>query len=538
MALGITKRQTLMVAVLLSGALLTVLNLTVLSPALPSIMADMNVDATTVQWLSSGYGLIEAIVIPLSAWLLGRFRTRQLFIGGELIFAAGSLIATFAPSFAFLLLGRMMQAAATGIVMTMTMTLNVLIFPREKRGTAMGIIGLIIGFAPAIGPSLGGIISDSIGWRALFAMVVLLTLFVILFASRVLKDFEGFERTKFDIPSVILSSIGLFSFLYGISTVTSTDNPFISVTLLIVGAASIFAFVYRQKLLKVPFLRVSVLKTRRYRTGVITVVCLQAALIGSNVIFPLFFQQVLGQSATVSGLIMLPGAVLGALCGFLSGRLFDRVGIRPLALIGAVFIFIAALLLCLLGIETPLIIVVVTSTIFGFSIQMLSTPINTWGLNSLDNNVIQHANAVSNTINQVAGSFGTALIVSLSALSAITVPETEALEQVATGYHYSFIGSATLLIIACIVVIFFVRNKKNENTALQHAINNPQKDSHYTLEGVMNPNSITLPVDASIDEAIRIFSASNSSGATILDEKHHVVGFLSTGDILRYLGDT
>ena len=164
---GLTKQQTAMVVVLLLGAVLVVLNQTLLSPALPTIMSDMQVDATTVQWLTSGYALVEAIIIPLNAFFMGRFRTRQLFIGGIMVFAAGTIVAALAPIFWVILLGRCMQACATGIIMPMVFTLILLVFPREKRGSAMGIVGLVIAFAPAVGPSLSGVLVDTVGWRAL-----------------------------------------------------------------------------------------------------------------------------------------------------------------------------------------------------------------------------------------------------------------------------------------------------------------------------------------------------------------------------------
>lgn len=538
MALGLTKQQMRMVVVLISGALLTVLNLTVLSPALPTIMTDLEVDAPTVQWLTSGYGLVEAIVIPLCAWLMGRFRTRQLFIGGELIFAAGSLLAALAPSFPVLLAGRLMQACATGVVMTMTMTLNVLIFPREKRGTAMGIIGLIIGFAPAIGPSLGGIVADSVGWRALFIIIMVLTVLVIFLASRVLTDFKGFERTKFDAPSVVLSSAGLLAFLYGVATLTTAENILIPLACIVVGIVLVIAFVRRQGRLDTPFLRVDILKTRNYRIAVIGVLVLEGALIGANVVFPLYIQQVLGQTATVSGLIMLPGALLGALCGLLAGRLFDRFGIRPLALAGGAIVVAAAVFLVLLGIDTSVLFVVATTTLFTLGIQVLMTPLNTWGLNSLDNKVIQHANSVTNTLNQVAGSFGTALIVSLSALVAFVSPDLEGVEQLATGYHYSFIGAAVLLVFACLVAVVFARNKKaTAPSSPKEAAPSQEGEVAYNLAHVMNTQSVSLSSTASVKDAIDIFAQVDTSGAPIVDGHKRVVGFLSTGDILKYLGD-
>jgi predicted MFS family arabinose efflux permease len=202
--MGITKQQKAMVAVLLSGAVLVVLNATLLSPALPSIMADTGVDATTVQWLTSAYSLVEAVVIPLNAFLVGRFSTRKLFLGGIAWFAGASVLAACAPNFGIILLARVMMAMATGIVMPMVFTLILLIFPREMRGSAMGIVGLVISFAPAIGPSLSGVVVDSIGWRALFVIVAVLAAVVVLVASFSLKNFSNFERTTFDAPSVVL----------------------------------------------------------------------------------------------------------------------------------------------------------------------------------------------------------------------------------------------------------------------------------------------------------------------------------------------
>ena len=192
MALGVGRKELVMVGVLLVGVLLAVLNQTLLSPALPAIMGDLQVDATTVQWLTSGYSLVEAVVIPLSAYLIGRFTTRQLFISAFALFTAGSLAAAIAPNFWVLLLGRVLQAACTGMSMPMVFTVILLVFPREKRGTAMGVIGLIIGFAPAVGPSVAGLLVDSVGWRALFAIVTVLSVVVIVLAVAVLGGGAAF----------------------------------------------------------------------------------------------------------------------------------------------------------------------------------------------------------------------------------------------------------------------------------------------------------------------------------------------------------
>ena len=289
--LGLSNEQRNMVAVLLCGAVLVVLNQTLLSPALPSIMQHLQVDATTVQWLTSAYALVEAVVIPLAAWFMGRFSTRVLFMGGMALFGAGSLVAALAPFFAILLVGRIMQAMATGVV------------------------SLVIGFAPAIGPTLGGLLVDVVGWRALFCIVVAFSVLIILFAARALKNREGFPRTSADAPSIIFSSIGLAALLYGLSSFASSDQVEVCVALMVAGLIFVGLFVWRQFKIDEPMLRLEVLYSRRYRMAFIVCALLQAILIGLSVIVPLYIQNVLGYSATISGLATLPGALLGAIAG-------------------------------------------------------------------------------------------------------------------------------------------------------------------------------------------------------------------------------
>lgn len=367
-----------MVAVLLSGALLAVLNQTLLSPALPSIMAHLSVSATTVQWLTSGYSLTEAIIIPLSAYLIGRFSTRKLFLGGLGLFACGSLLAGFAPSFGILLMGRIMQAAATGAIMPMVFTLILLVFPREKRGAAMGLVGLVISFAPAIGPVVSGVLVDSVGWRYLFMIVAALTAVIIVVAAFCLENRGNFEKANFDKLSVVLSSLGMVCLLYGLSTFSSTENVALTVGLIIVGIALLVLFVRRQMRLEVPLLKVDVLRTRDYRSAVIIIAMLEAVLIGSGVLMPLYIQNVLGETATVSGLVMLPGAVLGAVCGLVAGRMFDRSGVRRIALTGGIALVASGFaMVFLFGPDTSVYLVSVVFAVLTMGLQMLMTPVNT-----------------------------------------------------------------------------------------------------------------------------------------------------------------
>lgn len=540
--MGLTSRQKKAVVVLLAGALLVVLNQTLLSPALPVIMADMSVDATTVQWLTSGYSLVEAIIIPLSAFLMGRFGSRKLFIGGLCIFCAGTLLAAFSPIFFLLLLGRMLQASATGFVMPLVFTSILIIFPREHRGSAMGIVSLVIGFAPAVGPSASGLLVETIGWRALFIVVAALAVIIIISAAISLPNKGDFEKTTFDKLSVALSSLGLLLLLSGLSSITSSSNIAVEIAMIVVGSVLVFFFVKRQSKLPVPFLRIQVLKTRNYRMTVIVVACFQAGLVGTGVLLPIFIQNLLGATPLQTGLIMLPGAVIGAITALIAGRLFDKVGARRLVLPGTLLAVLGGVGLLSFNLETPLIWVTCIYSIMALGLEFTMTPINTWGINSLDNKVIQHASATSNTINQVAASLGTAILVSLSATSVYLYPDLPPMPQQMAGIHISFCFTAAMLAAIFILVFIVVRDKKTE----------PSKEASYVMEtmpaipteagkktpvaAVMNQEPYYVRSSSTIRDVAAIMTKYKTSGMPIVDANHEVIGFISDGDIMQYIG--
>ena len=537
--MGLTRNQVVIVAVLLAGATLVVLNQTLLSPAYPSIMADLGVDATTVQWLTSAYSLVEAVVIPLSAYLVGRFPTRRLYIIGISFFAVGSLCAAFSPFFGILLLGRVLQAMACGVVMPMVFTVILLIFPREKRGQAMGIVSLVIGFAPAVGPSVSGLLVDSIGWRALFVVVFTLALVIVVLSVLFLKSYGEFEPTSFDKPSVALCSLGLLSLLYGLATITSTSNVLTSVALIVVGAVLLTFFVRRQLKLEVPLLKVSVLKSRRYATAVIVVAMLQAALVGTGVLLPIYLQNLLGISALGTGLIMLPGAVMGAVMGYFAGRLFDKLGPRRVIIPGAAIAAIGGCGLVGFALDTPVPFIIFVYTCLGVGMQAIMTPLNTWGLNSLDNRVIQHANALQNTLNQVGASLGTAILVSLSATSAFLFPDMPVLERSMAGDRIAFVFTALIMVAILVIVFTVVRDKgaaKKPASAVD-ALRLPTKaDDHISVDLAMNREPYFVHDTDTIREVAQILAANKTSGVPVVDARKRVVGFISDGDIMKYIG--
>lgn len=537
--MGLSKNQIQTVAILLAGALLVVLNQTLLSPALPVIMKDLQVDATTVQWLTSGYSLIEALVIPLSAYLMGRFPTRKLFIGGLCIFLAGTILAACAPVFILLLLGRMLQASATGFVMPMVFSLILVIFPRERRGSAMGLVSLIIGFAPAVGPSVSGVLVESIGWRALFVVVSVLTIIVIVAALVKLQVQGDFERTTFDKLSVVLCSFGLLLLLYGLSSVTSTTNLPLVLAMIVAGAVLMVFFVRRQFKLPVPFLRVQVLKTKNYRTTVITVACFQAALVGCGVLLPIYLQNLLGASPLQTGIIMLPGAVIGAITAMLAGRLFDKMGVRKLVVPGTLLAVVGGIGLASFSLDMPFLFVTCVYTCLAIGLEFTMTPLNTWGINSLDNRVIQHATATANTINQVSASLGTAILVSLSATAPIFYPTLTGADSQMAGIHTSFMFTAIAMAAIFVFVFIKVRDRKTEpSTQADYLMETVPKETQTRLfvSTFMNKEPYYVNSNATIREVADLMVKHKTSGLPIVDADSEVVGFISDGDIMKYLG--
>ncbi|HIY84428.1 DHA2 family efflux MFS transporter permease subunit [Rubneribacter sp.] len=534
--MGLTRGQLTMVAVLLVGALLAVLNQTLLTPALPTIMDHLSIEATTAQWLTSGYSLVEAVVIPLNAYLLGRFSSRRLYVGGIALFALGSALCAMSPSFAFLLMGRILQACATGVVMPLVFTLILLIFPRERRGGAMGVIGLIISFAPAVGPSLSGVLVDNIGWRALFMLVTVLAVGVVIASALSLKNFEGFDRTSFDAPSAALLLVGMVSLLYGLSTSTSSDAPWIPALLMLAGLGVLALFVRRQTRLEHPMLQVRVLKHREFATLAAIVTLLYGVLIGGSVVFPLYVQNALGASATLSGLAMLPGALVGAVCGLAAGRLFDRRGVRGIALVGAFALVIGTAGYALLGESSPLAAACVAYTVVCVGLQALITPLNTWGINSLPNSSLPHGNAIVATMEQVGGSLGTAFVVSLTALAGLlTAAPAGSAQHSFAGCHLAFLGILALAAIICALIAALVRDRKPARDESRAAGQVPGVERPWLVSDLMNPKPATLGTRDRVRDAVAIMQRTETSGLPIVGDDGSLAGFLSDGDILKCL---
>lgn len=524
----LTNRQKLTLVVLIFGTFITVLNQTLVTPALPSIMAEMSVSASTAQWLTTGFTLVNAIMIPVTAYLTDRYSTRNLFIVAMLIFSAGSACAGWGPNFIILLAGRLLQAAGAGILMPMVMTVIMLTFPPEKRGFASGLFGIVIAFAPAFGPSAAGFIIDVYNWHVLFWIIVALSLAV------TAASLFALERTSMESRSVTLdkislaqSTIGFGSLLYGLSSIGSFGINPLDISITLIGIVVLVFFFRRQLHMDSPMLQVRVLENRKFLVGTVIGMLVQGSLLAAGILMPIYLQTYLGYSATVSGLLLMPGAILMGIMGPIAGRLFDTHGPRVLSLIGMTLLTVTTFMFAFLGDSTGLVFLAVVYTLRMFSMSLVNMPITTWAMNALRNDVINHGTSVNNTLRQVAGSLGTAILVSIStATTTVASSNVDSLHAGILGVNAAFFVSGILCLVGLLMTIAWVKDKPGDIAAVD-----PLNERRTLLESLMKRDVFTLPETATVFDAVQLLVEKHISAAPIVNKKGEAIGFVSDGGL-------
>lgn len=487
------KPPYLMIAILFIGAFVSFLNNSLLNVALPSMMVDLGIkDYSTIQWLATGYMLVSGVLIPASAFLLTRFSNRSLFITSMIIFTLGTALAAFSPNFSLLLTGRMIQAAGSSVMGPLLMNVMLVSFPREKRGAAMGVFGLVMITAPAIGPTLSGYIVEHYDWRLLFEMILPLAVITLLLAFFKFQNvMEQNKEAKLDYFSVVLSSIGFGGLLYGFSSASSDgwSDPIV-LTTLIAGVIALVIFVVRQLKMEKPLLDLRVYKYPMFALGSVIMIVNAVAMFSGMILTPAYVQNVRGISPLDSGLMMLPGAIIMGLMSPITGKLFDKFGPRVLAVVGLTVTAVSTYMLANVQLDTSYghIIFIYSLRMFGMSMVMM--PIMTNGLNQLPTVLNPHGTAVNNTVQQVSGSIGTAILVTI--MNSVTTSEAETLmsgvdpttltassqallmqKSLLAGIQYSFYVTLVINILA-IVLSIFVKRVDTSKEAIQK-LNNEAK---------------------------------------------------------------
>ncbi|GGL54734.1 MDR family MFS transporter [Sporolactobacillus putidus] len=472
---GKTYNRTFLIIVLLVGAFCTILNQTLLSTALPKIMSDFHITAATGQWLTTAFFLMNGIMIPVTALLINKISSKTLYIISMTVFLIGTVLAAVAPNFSVLLTGRIVQAAGAGIMMPLMQTIFLLIFPREKRGVAMGMAGLVIAFAPAIGPTLSGWIVDSFSWRVLFYMIIPITVIVIILAFMAMRKVVPLTNPSIDFLSIVLSTIGFGGLLYGFSSVGNDgwSSPQV-IWWLIIGSIFVILFALRQLMMKEPMLELRVFRSPVFSLSVAVSSIVMMAMIGAELVLPLYIQNLRGESALHSGLMLLPGAIVMGLMSPVTGIIFDRIGARKLAITGIFLLTVGTIPFAFFTTTTSYVSIIAFYAIRFLGISMVMMPVTTAGMNALPNDLMSHGTAVNNTIRTVAGSIGTAILISV--LTNVTKQGMPAKSMISTdpaGYGQKAIDAslngmkAAFLVATCfclvnLILTFFIKGKEKK----------------------------------------------------------------------------
>lgn len=408
------SQRNIIIGITLTASFLSVLMMFLLITAFPKIMEEFHVNSTQVQWLTTGFMLTMAILIPVTAYFIDTFSTRAVMLSAMGLFVLGTFISLIANTFVVLLIGRIIQGMGSGIMMPLMQTILYLIFPREQRGYAMGLAGMIINVAPAVGPPLSGLLIKYFGWRSLFYIPlpigILLLIGVFFFMHNVTEQ----KETKVDVQSILLSTIGFGATLYGFTMLQDDAELTLVTTIsLVVGLGAIVLFVIRQLRLDVPILEVRVMKTPIFALVSFIAILAFTLLIAFETIMPMFIQNAQGYSAYYGGLVVMPGALTLAVVSFIAGKLFDQYGGKTIAITGFFLLGASALsAYFFLDVTSSFTLSVLIFILAMAGSALINMPIMTIGINSLPDSLIPHGTSVINTIRQFGGTLGLIFIIS------------------------------------------------------------------------------------------------------------------------------
>lgn len=464
------RRRTLIFINIVFTCVAASLLSTALTVAIEPISQVFQINETTTQWLTSGYNLAMGITMPLTAFLVRRFKTKYLYLFGIGIYIIGLIVALVSPGFSVLMVGRVFQACGNGVLLSMSQVVILSIYPPEKKGSAMGWYGLALTAAPVIAPTLSGVLVDTgeNGWRLIFAVVLVIMAAAFIMAILVMGNVLDTEALHFDTLSFILSIFAFGGITLGIGNISAGITSLSVWPVLLVGIIGLVLFLIRQVRESEPFLNVKIFKSRDYTLSVIGNMLLYFVMYGGSVMTPLYFQQVMGQSATTAGLYMLPGSLAIAIISPFAGKIYDKVGIKLLFVVGSAAMLVSNLGMGMLTVSTPLWVMSILYCIRSLCIGFMLTPLVTWGTSCVQTHELSDATAIINSFRTIAGSIGSAVfvaIMSMIAATQITANEpSTAEEQLAnmSGMDGAYFVMSAFTLILLIIAVFFVRNRKKD----------------------------------------------------------------------------
>jgi MFS transporter, DHA2 family, lincomycin resistance protein len=454
-------RNRLVINLLLVSAFVVILNETIMGVAIPRLMVSLGVTASAAQWLTTAFLLTMAVVIPITGFLLQRLHTRQVFVVAMTLFCVGTLVAAMAPGLTVLVVARVIQASGTAIMMPLLMTTVMTLVPPESRGKTMGNISIVISVAPAIGPTISGLILNYLSWRWMFILVLPIALGALALGVRKIENVTTPRYAPLDVLSVVLAALGFGGSVYGLSALGAPAAPgaLPPWAPLGIGAVAMAAFVARQLQLQrsnSALLDLRTFTSRNFTMSVLLMAIMMMALFGTIIVLPIFLQNVLGLNTLQTGLLLLPGGLIMGLLGPSVGRQYDRVGPAKLLIPGVVIVTAVLWAMTLLGPTTWVGNILAGHIVMSVGFALLFTPLFTVSLSSVRPEFYSHGSAVLGSTQQLAGAAGVAVFVALMAARSASLAATgaSAMDALAGGIRAAFLCGAIVALCAVVCVLF------------------------------------------------------------------------------------
>ena len=473
-ASGVTAEQNRVIWLLLVAAFVAILNETTMNVAIPHLIRDLGITAVAAQWLTTAFMLTMAVVIPVTGFLLQRYTTRQIFITAMSLFSLGTLVAFLSPGFEMLVTARVIQASGTAMMMPLLMTTLMTIVPPQHRGRMMGRVSIVMALAPAIGPTMSGLVLDSLGWHWIFGIVLPIALVALIVGARWIRNLGDTREAPIDVLSVVLSALGFGGVVFGLSQIGgghggSADAPAADATGTLtlvasfaVGVIGLALFGWRQVRLQrsdAALLDLRVFRSLNFTLAVVQLGVMSLAFFGAITLVPLYLQNVLGRTALETGLAVLPGSLAMGLAGPLIGRIYDRRGTQVLLIPGAIITSAVLWFYSTVGTDTSFVLLVVAQTVLSIGLALSFTPLFTASLGSLAPRFYSYGSAVVGTVQQVAGAAGIALLVTV--MSSVSAATGGGAEADAAGVRTAFLIAA-IVSLPLIVGAFLIRKPADQ----------------------------------------------------------------------------
>ncbi|ALG84020.1 MDR family MFS transporter [Gordonia phthalatica] len=448
----LSKQDLAIIATLIVATFVVILNETVMSVALPVLQRDLGADPTQGQWLTTIFMLTMAVVIPVTGFLIQRFGTRTMYLAAMSLFVLGTLTALLAPGFAVLLVARVVQALGTAIMLPLLMTTVMTLVPENRRGAMMGNISVVIAVAPALGPTLSGLILDHWHWRAIFGVVLPIAVAALVIGALFVQPVGDRTSEQIDYVSLPMAVLGFGGFVYGLVAIGEAASGSAGMPVwipFVIGGIGLAGFVLRQlRLQRVDraLLDLRVFASSTFTLAIVLMVAAMATMMGTFIVVPYFAQEVLALSPSATGLLMLPGGLLMGLASPLIGRIYDARGARILVIPGTILIASGVWILTLVNSGTSAWLLAAAQTVLCIGLAATFTPLMTVSLSSLTPRLYAHGSAVLGTLQQVAGAAGTALFITIMTVVATSDQEAGVVahEAVTNGVRTVFLCAGVL----------------------------------------------------------------------------------------------